>query len=141
MGKAREVMDRVTNAVFSGDQEALRQLYAPDAVAETPEQGPIRGREEVVAWVAGIMAAFPDASYELSRGHESGDTAIDEGYLVGTNTGPLPMPTGESLPATGKRVRLRSCDAATVENGLVTSHRFYYDQMDFLGQLGLAPEG
>jgi hypothetical protein len=37
-------------------------------------------------------------------------------------------------------VRIRSCDAVTVEGGLVTSHRFYYDQMDFLGQLGLAPE-
>jgi hypothetical protein len=30
-------------------------------------------------------------------------------------------------------------DAATVENGLVTSHRF--DQLDLLGQLGLAPDG
>jgi hypothetical protein len=32
-------------------------------------------------------------------------------------------------------------DIATVESGAVTSHRFYFDQMDFLGQLGLAPEG
>jgi ketosteroid isomerase-like protein len=44
------------------------------------------------------------------------------------------------MSATGNRVRLRSCDAATVEDGLVTSHRFYYDQMEFLRQLGLTPE-
>jgi hypothetical protein len=25
----------------------------------------------------------------------------------------------------------------TVENGVITSHRFYFDQMEFLGQLGL----
>lgn len=140
MGEAREIMNRVTEAVFNQDGEALKQLYAPDAVAETPDQGTISGRDEVVAWTLEFLAAFPDASYESAREHEAGDTAIDEGYLVGTNTGPLAMPEGESIPATGKSVRLRACDAATVENGLVTSHRFYFDQMDFLGQLGLAPE-
>ncbi len=34
-------------------------------------------------------------------------------------------------------MRLRECDVATVTEGLVTSHRFYFDQMVFLGQLGL----
>jgi len=29
---------------------------------------------------------------------------------------------------------------ATVEDGAVTSHRFYFDQMEFLGQLGLLPD-
>ena len=37
MGQARETMDRVTAAVMSGDRDALGQLYAADAVAETPE--------------------------------------------------------------------------------------------------------
>jgi hypothetical protein len=32
-------------------------------------------------------------------------------------------------------------DAATVADGVVTSHRFYFDQLELLGQLGLAPEG
>ena len=66
--------------------------------------------------------------------------AIDEGYLVGTHTGSLRLPDGQSVPATGKSVRIRGCDAATVQNGRVTSHRFYFDQMEFLGQLELAPE-
>ena len=140
MGEAREVLDRLTEAVFSKDLDAAKRLYAPNAVAETPDEGTLRGPDQIVAWLGGFTTAFPDASYELTGGHESGDTAIDEGYLVGTNSGPLPMPTGESMPATGKGVRLRSCDAATVESGRITSHRFYYDQMDFLGQLGLAPE-
>jgi ketosteroid isomerase-like protein len=140
MGEAREVMDRLTEVAFSKDLEALKELYAPDAVAETPDEGTLRGRDQIVAWVGAFMIAFPDASYELTRGYESGANAIDEGDFVGTNTGPLPTPTGESMPATGRGVRIRSCDAVTVEGGLVTSHRFYYDQMDFLGQLGLAPE-
>jgi hypothetical protein len=97
MGEARDVMDRVTEAVFSGDGETLRECYAEDAKAVTPDAGELQGQDDIV-------------------------------------------PTGETLPATGKEVRIRATDAATVQNGRISEHRFYYDQMEFLGQLGLAPE-
>ena len=140
MGEARQVMDRVTEAAFDEDQGALKELYAQDAVAETPDQGTVSGPDAIAAWFGQFSTAFPDASWESAHKHESGNVAIDEGYVVGTNTGPLAMPGGESIPPTGKTVRVRGCDAATVEEGLVKSHRFYFDQMDLLGQLGLAPE-
>jgi ketosteroid isomerase-like protein len=140
MGEARDVMNRVTEAAFKKDTEALKALYAPDAVAETPDQGTISGREEIVAYLGEFLEAFPDASYESIHEHESGAVAIDEGYFVGTHTGPLTGPTGETIEGTGKSVRMRACDIATLEGGVVTSHRFYFDNMDFLEQLGLAPE-
>ena len=141
MGEARDVLDRVTDAVTSGDVEKLRSLYAEDAAIETPDQGTITGRDAIIDWLTAFPKAFPDMSWEPLHEHEAENTAIDEGYVVGTHTGPLEAPTGESIPATGKRVRVRSVDIATVDSGAVTSHRFYFDQMDFLGQLGLAPEG
>jgi ketosteroid isomerase-like protein len=137
MSEAREVMDRVTAAVMSGDSDALKALYAPDAVAETPDQGTIRGRDQIAAYMGEFATAFPDASWEELYKHETSDTAIDEGYFVGTNTGPMTGPNGETIPATGRRVRARECDVATVENGVVTSHRFYFDMQDWLTQLGL----
>jgi steroid delta-isomerase-like uncharacterized protein len=140
MGEARDVMDRMTEAVFSRDVERLKELYAEDAVAETPDQGTVTGREAAVAWSMEFLEAFPDAKYESGQEHEAGDTAIDEGFMVATNTGPLKMPDGSEIPPTGKSVRLRACDFATVQNGQIISHRFYFDQMDFLTQLGLAPE-
>lgn len=140
MGEARQVMDRITEAAFAENQEALKKLYAPDAVAETPDQGTLSGPDAVADWFGQFATAFPDASWESAHKHESGNVAIDEGYVVGTHTGPLATPDGESIPPTGKSVRVRGCDAATVENGLVTSHRFYFDQMELLGQLGLAPQ-
>lgn len=137
MSEAREVMDRVTAAVMSGDSDALKALYAPDAVAETPDQGTIRGRDQIAAYMGEFATAFPDASWEELYKHETSDTAIDEGYFVGTNTGPMTGPNGETIPATGRRVRARECDVATVENGVVTSHRFYFDMQDWLTQIGL----
>jgi ketosteroid isomerase-like protein len=140
MGEARQVMDAITDAVFRKDLEAAARLYAPDAVMVTPDQGELRGSEQIVQYLKQFNDAFPDNRYEPAAKHESGDTAIDEGYFVGTHTAPLPTPTGEEIPATGKAVRVRACDIATVQNGVITSHRFYFDQMEFLGQLGLLPE-
>jgi len=140
MGEARQVMDANTEAAFGGDLEAAAKLYAPDAVMITPDQGEVRGREQIIEYIKQLHDAFPDNRYESAYTHESGDTAIDEGYFVGTHTAPLPTPTGEEIPATGKQVRVRSCNIATVQNGVITSHRFYFDQMEFLGQLGLLPE-
>lgn len=140
MSEAREIMDRVTETVFKKDSEALKALYAPNAVAETPDQGALTGPDAIAEYLGEFLVAFPDASYESVHAHESGANAIDEGYFVGTHTGPLTGPDGETIEATGKSVRLRACDVATVEGGVVTSHRFYFDNMELLEQLGLAPE-
>jgi ketosteroid isomerase-like protein len=141
MGEARDLMDRVTDAFFSSQWDTAAKLYAPDAVADTPDKGEVRGKDNIVAWTKELIDAFPDAKYEPLNEYEAGNTAIDEGFFVGTNTGPLQGPTGETIPATGKRVRARAVDLATVENGVITSHRFYFDQLDFLGQLGLMDAG
>ena len=135
----RSWIDSLTRAV-KGDSEALKALYAKDAVAETPDQGTITGRDQIAAYLGEFSAAFPDAAWEDRYKHEAGDTAIDEGHFVGTYTGSMTGPNGETIPATGRRVRARECDVVTVENGVVTSHRFYFDVQDWLTQLGLAPE-
>lgn len=139
MGEAREVMDRLTDAVMGGRADEVRNLYADNATVMTPDAGEVSGRDAITAYFNQFSQGFPDASWEPLSTLEVNNTAIDEGYFIGTHTGPLETPTGETIPPTGKHVRLRECDIATVENGLITSHRFYFDQMEFLEQLGLAP--
>src|SRR5687767_5637137 len=102
MGEAREVMDRLTAAVSeTKDFKAAAECYATDAVAVTPDQGEITGRERIVDYLRQFSDVFPDIQYEYLDKHESGNVAIDEGYVTGTHTEPLPMPSGESIPATG----------------------------------------
>ncbi len=119
MGQAREVMDRLTAAVMAKDMEAAAECYAEDAVAETPDAGTLRGREAIVDWHRAFVVAFPDARYEPYRKMETDDTAIDAGAMVGVHTGPLEMPTGETLGPTGKEVRIRECDFAVVRDGRI----------------------
>jgi ketosteroid isomerase-like protein len=140
MGQAREVMDRLNRAMESKDKETLASSYAADAVAYTPDQGEIRGRDAITSYLFDLWEAMPDVRYNQMGRYESGNVAIDEGIVIGTNTGPLRMPSGETMQPTGKELRIRSCDVATVENGEITSHHFYFDQVEFLSQLGLMRE-
>jgi ketosteroid isomerase-like protein len=141
MGEARDILDQVTDAVMTlKDLAAAGACYRDDAVAVTPDQGQIVGRDGIVEYLGHFIEAFPDAQYEYLAKHESGNVAIDEGYFVGTNTGDLTTPDGERIPATGKPVRVRDCDVVVAEGGLIQEHRFYFDQMELLGQLGLLPE-
>lgn len=138
MGQARDTLDRMSQAMLRGDLDAVGAAYADDAVAVTPDLGEIKGREAIVDYLRVFTEAFSDVRFDYLCTHESGDSAIDEGWFVGTHTGPLPGPAGEVVAPTGRSVRVRECDAVTVEGGLITSHRFYFDQMEFLTQLGLA---
>lgn len=140
MGQARDVLDRMTRlAVDDRDLKSLVDCYADNAVVVTPDAGEVRGQERIADYWRQFVDSFPDSRYQTLGKHEAGHTAIDEGYYIGTNTAPLRLPSGETVPATGKRVKIRSCDVATVENGKITEHHLYFDQVEFLDQLGLAP--
>jgi len=140
MGQAREVMDRLNKAMETKDKEALARSYATDAVAHTPDKGELRGRDAITGYLMEFWEAMPDVRYDQTGRYEAGNVAIDEGIVIGTNTGPLRMPSGETLQPTGKELRVHSCDVATVEDGEIISHHFYFDQVEFLAQLGLMRE-
>jgi ketosteroid isomerase-like protein len=140
MGEAREVMDRLMTAMDTKDREALAGCYAAGAVIQTPDQGEVSGREAIANYFFHFWEAMPDVRYEHTDRHEAGTVVIVEGFVVGTNTGPLSLPTGGTLPPTRRRVRVRSCDVARVEAGLISTHHAYFDQLEILGQLGLLPE-
>jgi ketosteroid isomerase-like protein len=137
MGQARELMDRVTQAVLAGDLDTLREVYASDVVATTPDAGTLHGIDALIEWNRAFVDAFSDRDYHSERALETQECAIDQGEFIGTHTGPLQLPDGQSVPPTGKQARLRSVDIATVADGKIVRHDFYFDQLDMLTQLGL----
>ncbi|PTT60998.1 ester cyclase [Arthrobacter sp. HMWF013] len=140
MGQAREVMDRITTAMNTKDRDLMARCYADEVVIVTPDEGQLTGRDKVTNYLFQLWEAFPDVHYESVEKYESGNTAIDEGIVTGTNTGALKLGGGESMPPTGKKIRVRSCDVGRVEEGVCVSHHFYFDQLEFMAQLGLLPE-
>ena len=137
MGQPRELMNRATQAVLTGDLDALREIYAPDVVVTTPDAGVLHGIDALIEWNRGFINAFSDQDFRLERALETEDCAIDQGEFVGTNTGSLQLPDGQSTPPTGKQIRVRAVDVATVKDGSIVRHDFYFDQLDMLSQLGV----
>ena len=140
MGQPRELMDRATAAVISGDLEALRDIYAPDVVATTPDEGELHGIDRFLEWNRTFVAAFSDRHFVPLNALEAEECAIDQGEFVATHTEPLTLPDGETVPATGKQIRVRAADVATVRGGRIVRHDFYFDQLDMFVQLGLIEE-
>src|SRR5919109_3209022 len=138
MANARQVSDRYTDAINAHDAEAIAALYAEGAGLEEPA-GEFKGREAMREYWQRFFVAFPDLEVGDEFKAENGDTAINEWFFSGTNSGPMETPEGP-LPATGKRITIRGCDVLTVRGGLIESHRAYYDQLGLMTQLGLVPE-
>ena len=82
--------------------------------------------------------AFPDIGHPVHTLETMGDVAVAELRTVGTHSGPLMSPTGE-IPPTGKNLNLRVANVMTFEGDRISSVHIYFDQVEFLSQLGLVP--
>src|SRR5687767_7296458 len=71
MGQARELMDRVTQAVVAGDLDTLREIYASDVVVTTPDEGTLQGVDAFIEWNRAFIDAFSDRDYRSERGLET----------------------------------------------------------------------
>jgi predicted ester cyclase len=85
-----------------------------------------------------LWTAFPDMKVVSTYQVITGDTAVTEETYSGTHTGTMRTPNGD-FPATGKRVQGRQVAVQRVKDGKVWSEHLYFDQMEFLGALGLIP--
>ncbi|MFQ5950555.1 MAG: ester cyclase, partial [Candidatus Geothermarchaeales archaeon] len=89
----------------------------------------------------GFLTAFPDLHVETTRAFGRGDWVCVEHITSGTHTGPMGTPDGETIPATNKKMRFEDALVFKVENDKITRRHLYFDQLGFMAQLGLAPEG
>ena len=98
--------------------------------------GTVQGLEPFREYLETLKRALPDAAAIIDTFHEAGDVIVVEGRFVGTFTGPLAGPDGDTEP-TGASVDLRFADVSRVEGGAIVSYHTYYDQLSLLTQLGL----
>jgi predicted ester cyclase len=131
-------MDRYFAAVDSKNLDKLAEVDAADIEMVTP-MGPFKGIEGHKQLSGGFATAAPNYKHTVTRCIEQGDTISCEGTFSGDHTGPLMMPTGQSVPATGKHFEFPWLGMATVKNGKVTSVHVYFDPMVMMRQLGLVP--
>ena len=85
-----------------------------------------------------LWTALPDTRIEVVARVANGDTVMSEEVLVGTQTGPFATPAG-TLPASGRSIRMPFVTVQQIRDGKIAAERIYFDQLDFLRQLGINP--
>lgn len=135
----RTLAEQGWNAYFNHDLEGCLATYADDAEVVLPGAPPIKGKEAIRATWQMYMAAFPDEKPTHIRHLVDGNTVVTEWASIATHKGPLMMPTGDTLAATGKKVATSGVTVQEIEGNKVAKQVFYFDNAEFLRQLGLMP--
>jgi predicted ester cyclase len=134
----RSVVDQHYAGLEGGDLDQWNAAHSDDVDGYAPGIGSFKGRGSFAEFAKPFFTGFPDATLERSSVVEAGDWVIVEGSYRGTNTGPLITPQGE-LPPTGKSIDLRFADIFRVKDGKAVVHHLYFDQAEFMQQVGLMP--
>lgn len=97
----------------------------------------VAGNAEVaLGFMKPFLAAFPDIAHTVRTTVCDADRVMVELEIAGTHKAPLVSPDG-AIPATGKRVVFGASNSLRFEGDKITELHIYFDQMGFMGQLGL----
>ncbi len=124
-----KVWDEVIN---EGKISVLDTAYAPDVVLHTvPET---KGAANVKAYYANYVTGFSNREFTVKETFAQGNKLTKYWVFKGKHTGDF-----FGIPATGKTISVEGCTIATIINGKITEERDFFDNLEFLRQLGLMP--
>ena len=137
--RRQQLLVEAIDGMNARDLEAYGRMFSPDVVVHSPgSTEPSIGRGARLEWVAGLLAAFPDAVVTIVGSFYAGDRGCVEFAFAGTHTGPLGTADGGVVPPTNARVAFPY--AITYRYGdddLATEVREYFDQLELLLPLGV----
>jgi steroid delta-isomerase-like uncharacterized protein len=120
------------DAFVRRDLDALAELYAEEAVIESPLAGTLSGRDAFALAHSAIFSAFPDIVNTFEPPLVGDDRAALMTESVGTNTGSL-----MGLSPTGRAFRLRLVFLLDFRDGRIVRDRRIYDFTGLLVQVGV----
>jgi len=139
MSENTRLVERMYDCLATDDWSPASEILSPDVVTQAPGAPAINGPDAFVQFARAFKRGLPDSHIVVARTIESGDSLVVEGAYRGTFTGVLGTPQGD-VPGNGRKLDLPFSDIFDLEAGRISRHHVYYDQVDFLAQLGLMPE-
>ena len=128
----RQVVLGCWGVANSHDPSGFETYYAEDVVYHGND-GEIRGRENVKAYLQTFMTALPDLKLTVEDIFGEGDRVFSRARLQGTNTGEF-----NGMPPTGKSIDIAwIMNVCRVQDGKIIEEWEILDQLELLRQLGL----
>lgn len=119
-------------AINEGRASILDSVYSDDAVLHTvPET---KGKANCAAYYKNYVTGFSNREFIVKEVIASGNKLVKYWQFKGKHTGDF-----FSIPATNKNVDVIGCTIATIVKGKVTEEQDFFDNLEFLQQLGLMP--
>lgn len=118
------------------DRREADEPWAEDASMIAPGGAELTGRAEVLGFLRVFQTAFSDGRLTAWTIFADGPHGAVEGVFEGTHNGLLDSPGGE-VPPTGRTINFRWAAVYEVGDGQLRSEHLFFDQADFLAQLGL----
>jgi steroid delta-isomerase-like uncharacterized protein len=129
----RGLAETFTRMLNEHDPDLVDRFVAPDYRNHNPFVAD--GREANRSFWAGFFSALPDLTATMEDLVISGDRVVGRFVYRGTHAGEF-----MGLPATGRRVEMRSIDIWRVENGMFAEHWDELNTLEFFAQLGALPQ-
>ena len=92
------------------------------------------GIDSARAYYANYLTGFSDITFTIKDVFGMGNKLVKYWNFKGTHTGMF-----FGIPATGKKVDIDGVTLVRMENGKIAEERDFFDNLDFLQQLGLIP--
>ncbi len=126
------LFDRRLKATNEHDVESLADLYAPDAVVESPLGGTLQGRAAIESVAAAFFTGLGDVKMTQDELIIEDDRVVQVVTVSGTDTGGF-----MGMSPTGKPALLPMVIVCRVKDGLITHERRIYDFTGMLVQVGV----
>lgn len=126
---------RIVDAINSGNQASLDEVFAPGYVNRTPFPGTPSDLEGFKQSLTTFRTAFPDYRYTIEDEIAVGDKIVHRLSARATQKGEF-----LGVPSTGKQAAWSEIHIARLANGKVVEHWGIGDQLGMMQQLGLIPE-
>jgi steroid delta-isomerase-like uncharacterized protein len=127
-----DLFDRRMDAFNDHDVETFADVYAEDAVVESPLGGTHQGRAAIAAVVAAFLGALSDAKYSQDALIIDGDQVVQVVTMSGTDNGGF-----MGMAPSGRPAQLPMVVVCRVADGLITHERRIYDFTGMLVQIGV----
>ena len=136
MADVRQTLTEFIEAFNSHDEGRIRESYAENVVYDAPGGVRLQGREAATEYSMSFVRAFPDVRITVTNQVETGEWVAIEVDFEGTHQGTLEGPGG-SIPATNRHLTGKGAEFIRIVDGKVTEERLYFDQLEFLTELGV----
>ena len=131
--------DTLDFEVFSNQKwDRLAESHANDITVTWPDGHETNGLTRHIEDLKGIFVSTPDMKV-IAHPIKicSGDWTAVTGVMTGTFSRPMPTPGGQTIPPTGKALRLTMATIAHWKGGTMDHEWLFWDNHEFMRQIGL----